>query len=80
MTQVNMFDAKTNLSKLVALLESGKEDVITIARNGSPVVQMTLCREISKKQRIGVLKGEYSWPEEFDSWDDEVAELFEVKA
>ena len=38
MTQVNILEAKTNLSKLVELLETKEEDVIYILRTtrGSP--------------------------------------------
>ena len=42
MTQVNMLEAKTDLSKLVRMLETKEEDVIYLARNGTAVVQMTL--------------------------------------
>ena len=41
LTQVNMFEAKTELSRLVKALETKEEDVIFLARNGKPVVQMT---------------------------------------
>ncbi len=42
MTQVNMFEAKTDLSKLVKMLETKQEDIIYLARNGTAVAQMTL--------------------------------------
>ena len=35
---VNMHEAKTNLSKLVAMAEAGEE--VIIARNGEPVARM----------------------------------------
>ena len=79
MIQVNMLDAKTNLSKLIAMLEDGSESAITIARNGNAVARLTLCPEAVKKPRIGVLKGRFEWPEEFDEWDQEIAEMFEVE-
>ena len=47
MTQINMLEAKTDLSALVKMLETKQEDVIYLARNGKAVVQMTL---IPKKQ------------------------------
>lgn len=49
MTQVNMLEAKTDLSKLVKMLETRQEDVIYLARNGIAVAQMTL---IPKNQPI----------------------------
>ena len=45
MTQVNMLEAKTDLSKLVRLLETGQEEMILIARNGTPVVEMKLAQK-----------------------------------
>ena len=42
MTQINMLEAKTDLSALVKMLETKQEDVIYLARNGKAVVQMTL--------------------------------------
>ena len=35
LTQVNMLEAKTDLSKLVRMLETKEEDVIYLARNGT---------------------------------------------
>lgn len=42
MTQVNMPDAKTNLSKLIRMLGTKQEGAIYLAKNGTAVVQMTL--------------------------------------
>ena len=41
MIQVNVLEAKTDLSKLIRLLETKREDVIRVARNGKPVVEIT---------------------------------------
>lgn len=35
MTQINMLEAKSDLSRLVKLLESKQEEVIYLARNGT---------------------------------------------
>ena len=40
--QVNILEAKTNLSNLVRLIETGKEERIIIARYGKPVVKMVV--------------------------------------
>lgn len=42
MLQVNILEAKTQLSKLVRLIETGREDHVIIARYGKPVVKMSL--------------------------------------
>lgn len=81
MVQVNMFEAKTDLSKLVKLLETKKEDVIYIARNGVGVVQMTLIEKPDVSKRIGIAEGKLDLPDDFDetfdSLDSELSELFE---
>lgn len=76
MTQVNMLEAKSDLSRLVKLLESKQEDVIYLARNGTAVVQMTLIPKKSANRRIGVAEGKFKIPDEFDKWDKEVEDMF----
>ena len=76
MTQVNMLEAKSDLSKLVKLLESKQEEVIYLARNGTAVVQMTLIPKKPSNRRIGVAEGKFKVPDEFDKWDKEVEEMF----
>lgn len=78
MVQANMLEAKTELSKLVKLLESGEEDMVYIARNNVPVVQMTLVSLPQENKRIGVAKGAFSVPDDFDDWDKEIEEAFEA--
>lgn len=76
MIQVNMLEAKTNLSKLVKMLETKQENVIYLARNGTPVVQMTLIPQKPAGKRIGAAEGKFSVPDEFDLWDKEVEDMF----
>ena len=47
MLQVNILEAKTDLSKLIKLIESGKEDSVIIARYGKPVVKMSSYKSVS---------------------------------
>lgn len=80
MRQVNMLDAKSQLSKLVAAVESGAEKEIVIARNGKPAARIVPIDEAPKQatRRLGVLEGKYPpmSVEEFDALDEEVAKLF----
>lgn len=76
MTQVNMLEAKSDLSRLVRLLESKQEEVIYLARNGKAVVQMTLIPKKPAGRRIGVAEGKFEVPDEFDEWDREVEDMF----
>lgn len=77
MVQVNIYEAKTELSKIVRSLETGEESVVFIARNGKPVVQMTLIPGSEHKGRIGAAKGKFKTPEHFDDWDAEIEDMFE---
>lgn len=76
MIQVNMLEAKSDLSRLVRLLESRQEEVIYLARNGTAVVQMTLIPRKPAGTRIGVAEGKFKVPDEFDQWDKEVEDMF----
>lgn len=74
--QVNILEAKTELSKLIRLIETGKEDHIVIARYGKPVVKMTLYSDVPVSKRIGVAKGKLKTPVDLDRDNDEIAQLF----
>lgn len=77
MTKVNMFEAKTELSKLVRMLEDRQEDIIYLARNGTTVAQMTLVPDKISPNRIGVAEGKFTIPDDFDAWDEEILSMFE---
>lgn len=73
--QVNVLEAKTDFSKLTRLLESGKEDSITVARNGKPVVKIVLIDQVHVSRRIGIAKGKFKAPDDFDSAGEEAAAM-----
>jgi antitoxin (DNA-binding transcriptional repressor) of toxin-antitoxin stability system len=77
MCQVNVFQAKTDFSKLIALLERKEEEEIVIARNGKPVAKLVLFTKDSGKQRIGCAKGLFTIPKDFTLLDFEVEQLLE---
>lgn len=62
--QVNMHDAKTRLSELVAAAEAG-EDVV-IARGGKPAVRLTPVQIVHRPVQLGVLAGQIQIGEDFD--------------
>lgn len=77
MCKMNVLEAKTNFSKIIALLERREEKEVIVARAGKPVVKITLYEEpddISK--RIGVAAGKFVVPDDFDEPDDEIARMF----
>ena len=76
MTTVNMLEAKTNLSKLVEAVETGREAEIVIARNGRPVARLVPVRTGGSGKRIGVAKGRFVMPETIDEDNAAIEELF----
>ena len=75
---VNMHEAKSSLSRLVADLESGREEVVVIARHGMPVAQLVPYAEpAAAKRRIGTAKGKFTCPDDGFFYDDSISELFE---
>ena len=76
MLQVNVLEAKTDLSKLIRLIESNREDEIRVARNGKPVVKITAIEKKPVSKRIGIAKGKFTMPDDFDADNEYIAELF----
>jgi prevent-host-death family protein len=76
MTMVNIYEAKSQLSRLIDEAVSG-EDVI-IARNGRPVARLTRLEDNRPKVRFGVLKGLIEVGDDFDApLPDEILDAFE---
>ena len=48
MVTVNVHEAKTSLSRLLAKVEAGEE--VVIARNGTPVARLVRCTPLGKRQ------------------------------
>jgi len=74
--QVNILEAKTDLSKLIRLIESGQEESVIIARYGKPVVKLTAYNDVPVSKRIGIAKGKLESPDDLDQYNDEIAALF----
>ena len=71
-TIVNMHEAKSSLSKLVAKVAAGEE--VVIAKAGKPVAK--LVKYECEPRRLGFLKGKIWMAEDFDETDEELIELF----
>ncbi len=55
--ELSIYETKSQFSKLVQLLIDGKEESITVSKNGKPVIQLVpICKKNSK--RIGAAKKE----------------------
>ncbi|MDR2725518.1 MAG: type II toxin-antitoxin system prevent-host-death family antitoxin [Candidatus Adiutrix sp.] len=77
MRQVNIHEAKTNLSKLIAQAVQGEPFVI--AKSGRPMVKViAYAPPPDPAGRIGFLKGRLKVPKDFDSLGrEEIQAMFE---
>jgi prevent-host-death family protein len=75
MAQVNLYDAKTNLSSLVDRAAAGEE--IVIAKNGTPMARLVPV-EKPKAWRVPAHIGKITYiADDFDEVDPEIVALFE---
>jgi prevent-host-death family protein len=75
-SQVNIYEAKTHLSKLVDRAAAG-HDVI-IGRAGKPVARLTRLEAPRRRLRFGILKGKVRIAPDFDApLPDELRAAFE---
>jgi prevent-host-death family protein len=65
MKQVNIHQAKTELSKLVERAESGEE--IIIARAGKPAAKLVPLTKARARRRLGLLDGKFQIPDDFNA-------------
>ena len=84
--QVNMHEAKAQLSKLAKLAWQGEE--VIIAKSGKPFLKLVPYQpeaasepEPEKRERrpLGVWKGQIWMAPDFDETDEEIIEAFEGK-
>ena len=72
---INMHEAKSNLSRLVAAVRSGAEREVVIAINGKPAARLVPI-EAKPPLRWGLLKGSLTVPDTIDLQNAEVAVIF----
>lgn len=70
----NIFEAKTNLSKLIEQVLAGKE--VIIAKAGKPVARLVTYKEKKKPRVPGLLKGKIWMSDDFNEEDEEINKLF----
>jgi prevent-host-death family protein len=74
--EVNIYAAKTHLSRLIDQANAGEEVVIT--RHGRPVARLVPAEQVQTKRRLGTLKGKVWVAEDFDApLPDDLLDLFE---
>jgi prevent-host-death family protein len=64
MIEVNIHEAKTNLSRLLAQVEAGEE--VIIARSGEPIAKIVAIARQSKKRVLGADRGLIVISDDFD--------------
>jgi prevent-host-death family protein len=75
MPVVNMHDAKSRLSQLVAAIRSGAETEVVIAINGTPSARLVPI-EPKAKLRWGRLKGKITVPDSIDGLNPQIEQMF----
>jgi prevent-host-death family protein len=77
MTIVNVHEAKTHLSQLLARVAEG--ETVIIAKAGRPVARLSpIERDDQRASRLGFMAGQVTVPDDFDRmYEDEIADLFE---
>jgi antitoxin (DNA-binding transcriptional repressor) of toxin-antitoxin stability system len=72
--QVNVYEAKTHLSRLLEQVLAGER--VVISRSGTPIAD--LVRHVGVEVTFGALRGQIEYDEaEFDGADDEIAAMFD---
>ena len=70
----NIYQAKTNLSKLIEKVLKGEE--VIIAKAGKPVAKLTPYKEKMKPRKPGLWKGKVWISDDFNDEDEEINKLF----
>ena len=75
MRQVNIHDAKTQLSRLLEDVEAGER--IVIARAGKPVAVLSPFRAATRRRKLGLFAGQARVLDGFDELPPDIAAAFE---
>lgn len=75
--QYNVHDAKTNFSRILQLVETGEE--VIISRAGEPVAKVVPLRHKVSRTDYGALQGQIHIPEDFDELPDDIAAAFGMR-
>jgi prevent-host-death family protein len=72
--QVNIHEAKTQLSRLLEEVEGGER--IVIARAGEPIAVLTSYKTAIRRRRLGLFAGEATIHADFDELPADIAAAF----
>ena len=71
----NIYEAKTNFSRLVELVQQGEE--VVIAKAGKPVAKLVAFENVTKQRKPGRLRGKIKIAPDFDQTSDDIIRDFE---
>jgi prevent-host-death family protein len=74
MRQVNIHDAKTQLSRILEAVEAGER--VIIARAGKPVAVLSPFRAVTRRRRLGLFAGQAEMLEGFDELPPDITAAF----
>ncbi len=75
MRTVNIHEAKTHLSRLVDAAAKGEPFII--AKAGKPLVKVVPVEAPPAPRRLGLMRGQFTIPDDFDTMDqEEIEKLF----
>lgn len=75
---VNVYEAKTQLSRLIDRAATGEE--IVIARAGKPIARLVAYREDERPREPGYWRGKVHIAEDFDELPEDIATAFRGEA
>jgi prevent-host-death family protein len=75
-TTLNLYEAKTQLSKLVERAAAGEE--IVIAKAGKPMARLVPLTPPKRLRKPGALKGKVWMADDFDEWPEDILASFEA--
>ncbi len=70
----NIYQAKTQLSKLIEKVTKGEE--VIIAKAGKPVAKLVAFEKKLQPRKPGLLKGKIFVPDNFNDEDEEINKMF----
>ncbi len=78
----NIYEAKTNFSKLVGLVLDGEE--VIVGKNNKPLIKMTPYEDQKKnkkkfKRTPGLLRGQMKMAPDFDTEDPAILKMFGIE-
>jgi len=77
MHKATIFEAKTNLSKLIESALNGEDVLITSGRERKPVVRLVPVQPVAGSRRLGFLKGRgHIGPEFFEALPEDELRLW----